>query len=605
MGTLRRTASLRLKNSQGFTIVEIAVSLVIVTMAIALVAGLGQQVMDLARRSKQTAAVIELRSKGNAITRNLDSWLGKLRSSPHTGAIFAACIPDPSAATSIFDCPAVDAGLLNNDPELKRIAGTQLHASSVSIVDMMGDKLAGSVDAPIFYDLEGRICETNCAFKATSYMLRSNPLLDSNPGNVRFVVKLEAQSNGQRQTPVRTQYLTIDVGSEWQQATGFCPTGSIKVGYLASGRPNCINPTKSCAAGTIHLGLDTNANPICKTPPSTCASTGGNVVINAAGDDLVCAASTPCNSGKIFLGYYAGTGVPMCSGLDASCPNGQVQIGITQSGANIEAQCKTLPSCQDSQKLSYDGSQFVCQNASVAYSCGEKEVVVGINEDGSLKCMPEERSLASTNLDCPSGKYVSGLLPDGTVKCENLPLSINNGGSNSNGQNANNGSNASSASNASNPSSGATSSGSTPPSTGGTLTLGNGDSTNWHCLHDINIKEECGDSDGCTIQFFLQVIGYYDEVRTYQVPMYLEEKNFSNNTYEGTYGHTYAEGQFILGVKSRYETISGPWGWAYVLNYKHAYCPGQNGTHGTPYSDPHTVSILVHPNVKAKVIFKD
>jgi len=597
METLRRRASLRNKNSQGFTIVEIAVSLVIVTMAIALVAGLGQQVMDLARRSKQTAAVIELRSKGNAITRNLESWLGKMRSSIHTGATFAACIPDPSAASSIFDCPAVDAGLLNSDAELKRIAGTQLHASSVALVDMMGDKLAGSTNAPVFYDLEGRVCDTNCAFKATSYMLRSNPLADSNPGNVRFVVKLEAQASAQRQAPVRTQYLTIDVGSEWQQATGFCPSGSIKVGYLSSGKPNCINPSKKCAAGTIHLGLDSNADPICKTPPTSCAGTGGNIVINAAGDDLVCAASSPCSSGKIFLGYYAGTGAPMCSGLDISCPSGQVQIGITQNGANLEAQCKALPSCQDSQKLSYDGSQFVCQNASVAYSCGEKEVVVGINEDGSLKCAPEERSLASTNLDCPSGKYVSGLLPDGTVKCENLPSSNNNGGATSGSNGGSTTGNA--GTNGSNGVDGTSSNLKT------SYDVSNPDTTTWECLHNINIKDHCGDADGCAIQFLFQHEAYYDQTLTYQVQMYLEEKTFSNNTYEGTYGYTYGDSSFILGVPSRFESLSGPWGWAYVLNYKHAYCPGQNGAHSTPYSDPYTVSILVHPSVKARVIFKD
>ncbi len=377
--------------------------------------GLGQQVLNLGKKSKQTAAVVEIRSKVNAITQNTSLWISKLRSSPITGQSISACLPDSSAISSIHDCPAIRADLLDNDPELKKIAGSQLHASSIPLVDMMGEKFAGTIDEPVFYDLEGRLCERDCAFKVSGIFLRTNPDTSSNPGNLRFVVKVQPHFSSKNSLPMKTQYLSVDVGSMWQEPVGLCPSGSIKVGYFSNGKPSCINPTKKCAAGTVHIGLDSSGEAICKAPPSSCSSNGASVVLNESGTDLVCSNqnnAAVCGSGEIFLGFYAGTGVPMCSGTNLSCPSGQVQIGIKQEGASLAAQCKTLPSCLDSQKLSYDGSQFVCQSSTVASACSSGQVVVGINADGSVKCDLLERAPANENPDDtaavhPSVKEVS------------------------------------------------------------------------------------------------------------------------------------------------------------------------------------------------------
>jgi len=410
---------------KGFAIAEVVIAFGLVAIAALIVGGLGQQVLNLAKSSKQTAASIELRTKTNSISRNLDSWLGKMRSSLETNGLYAACIPDPSSATSLFKCPAVDAALLDSDSELKRIAGTQLHAISAPVIDLLGERIAGTIEDPLYLDLDGRKCQQtnqlNCPLKSTGYFLRSNPAIDSTPGSVRFVVKIEANRASEQikgTAPQRTQYLSIDVGSEWQQIVGTCPAGSIKIGYLASGSPNCVHPTKKCAAGTVALGLDNSANPICATPPASCVS--GGAVVDTASNTLVCSSASPCSSNQIFLGYYSGTGTPMCSGTNISCPDGQVQTGIQGTTGSLTALCKTLPSCQDSQKLSYDGSQFVCQSATVASNCNDGEVVVGINTDGSAKCQPAERTLSSTNLSCDEGEYVAGLQPDGEVICRTL-----------------------------------------------------------------------------------------------------------------------------------------------------------------------------------------
>lgn len=423
MDSSSRVRSFYYKTRRGFAIAEVVIAIALVSMAVLIVGGLGQQVLNLAKSSRQTAAVIEIRTKTNSISRNLDSWLSKMRSSLETSGLYAACIPDPSAATSIFNCPAVDAAILDGDAELKRIAGTQLHAASAPVIDLLGERLAGTLADPLYLDLDGRKCQManpgeNCPLKSVGFFLRSNPLADSTPGSIRFVVKLEPNRSApanKGSAPQRTQYLSIDVGSEWNQVAGFCPAGSIKIGYLASGTPNCIHPTKKCASGTIALGLDSSANPICATPPASCPS--GGAIVDTASNTLVCSQNSPCSSNQIFLGYYSGTGTPMCSGTDISCPNGQVQVGIQGSAGSLTALCKTLPSCQDSQKLSYDGSQFVCKSASVASNCADGEVVTGINTDGSAICKPEERNLASTNLDCGANEVMVGIRSDGSVKC--------------------------------------------------------------------------------------------------------------------------------------------------------------------------------------------
>ncbi|MEZ4814029.1 MAG: hypothetical protein R3A80_02335 [Bdellovibrionota bacterium] len=415
----------------GFAIAEIVIALAMVSMAALIVGGLGQQVLNLAKSSRQTAASIELRTKTNSISRNLDSWLAKMRSSINTQGLYAACLPDNSAVSSIFNCPAVDDSLFDANSELKRIAGEQLHVSAAPLVDLLGEKLAGTIEEPLYLDLDGRNCthpnpSQTCPLKSTGFFLRSNPANDSTPGSIRFVVKLEQNRNApvsKGSSPLRTQYLSIDVGSEWQQSEAFCPKGSLKLGYLGNGQPNCVNPTaKKCDAGTLYLGLDNSSNPICQAPPSTC--TTGGVIIDTASNSLVCSSSTPCvGQGEIFMGYYSGTGSPICSKLNVSCPDGQVQVGLENTTAGAPAAlCKQLPSCDDSQKLSYDGSQFVCQSASVASTCAEGEVVVGINTDGSAQCQAAERGLSSTNLDCAPGEVMTGLRSDGSVKCKALAV---------------------------------------------------------------------------------------------------------------------------------------------------------------------------------------
>ncbi len=416
--------------SSGFSLIEIVVVLGITSISIGIVAGLFSQVAGLNRSTRQTSAVLEIRSKTSSMVRNLDSWLARMRSSVSTGEIYAACLPDSGAISSNFECPSVDGSILTNDSELQRLAGSQLKVVSAPIVDIMGEKIAGTEQDPMFFDVDSRPCvpnrqNNNCSFKSVGYFFRTNDDTKSNPGNVRFVVKLQPIRSLASSPPQRTQYFTIDVGSEWSVPStggGMCPVGSFKVGYLANGVPNCVKAQSAtdivCPPKSFLVGYGSDGVAQCKTIPP-CEK--GTLSMSASSGELECAQQSLCETGKVFLGYYSGSGKPICSDLQSSCKDGEVQIGLSlSSGSSFDSVCQKLPSCLDSQKLSYDGSEFVCKSATVASLCKAGEVVVGINTDGSAKCQIPVRAPANTVL-CKDDEIMIGENEDGSPKCRTAP----------------------------------------------------------------------------------------------------------------------------------------------------------------------------------------
>jgi len=413
-------------SKRGFALAEVIVALFFVTMAVVLVGGLGQQVMNLAKRSTQTGSILELRSMMNSITRNVDPWLSKMRSSVATQGVYAGCIPDPTVNISTFTCPSVAASLLSADPELARIAGTVFHVASSPIVDSMGEKIAGTLEAPVYLDIQGRPCQSSavdqCALRSTGYFLRSNAASDQDPGSVKFVLKIERNSLNATAgtTPMKPQYMSVDVGTDWKDLSPalaqMCPANTIKVGYLSNGNPRCVNPAKPCAdSSQFPIGTDTSGNTLCRSLPD-CSSTGGFAVVDSSGGNLVCSTQSPCGENKLFLGYFAGTGQPMCSSSSIKCASGQVQVGIAIANGNMTAECETPPACTDvNKRLSFNGEKFVCESVSVAASCGDDEVMSGIKADGTPSCV--SRNPASDDQSCTVGQEMYGIDSAGKIKC--------------------------------------------------------------------------------------------------------------------------------------------------------------------------------------------
>jgi len=411
---------------RGFTLIEVLVALLFVGAAVVLVAGLGQQVISLSKRSSQTGAILELRNMTNAISRNADTWLSAMRSSQHTQGIFAGCIPDPKSNVTTFACPVTETSLLA-DSDLKEIAenGTY-HIVSAPLVNNSGDLVAGSDSNPVYYTSEGRLCNSTnksaCALKSTGYFMRSNSDTAQDPGSIKFVIKVErnAANVASASTPMKPQYITMDLGVSWKDTSasfsGSCPANTLKIGYLSNGKPSCINPSKPCAdSNQVPIGLGADGSTLCKSLPD-CTSSGGHVVLNQAGNDLLCSNASPCGANKLFLGYFAGSGEPMCSSSSMKCSAGQVQTGISIASGEMKAECETLPSCADANmRLSFNGAKFVCESAVVVMTCASDQVMTGINADGTPNCT--QRAPASVVQKCPDGQVVDGLDAKGEITC--------------------------------------------------------------------------------------------------------------------------------------------------------------------------------------------
>lgn len=420
-----KRARVRFSSRDGFSMAEIMVGMFFITMAILLVGGLSQQVMQLAKKSSQTGTILEIRSMTNSITKNSDGWLNLMRSSTHTNGIYAGCIPDPKVNISTFSCPILDNSLLTSEPDLAAISNGQFHVVSAPIVSNSGEHIAGTIGAPVYLTTEGRACTDNdlskCAFKSTGFFMRSNNKNNEDPGAIKFVIKIERNplNVASGTTPMKPQFMSIDIGESWKDPTvmfgGLCPSGTVKIGYLSNGKPSCASTSKSCASSQLPIGVDEDGKPICKTLPN-CTGSGGGVVLNPNGTDLMCSSASPCGANKLFLGYFAGSGEPMCSGSEVKCPAGEIQTGITITGGEMKAECESLPSCTDTNKrLAFNGTNFVCEAAAVPISCGADEVMTGIGESGQPVCIA--RAPASEDQSCPAGQEMYGIDSAGKIKC--------------------------------------------------------------------------------------------------------------------------------------------------------------------------------------------
>jgi len=417
----------------GFAMTEIIMALFAVGIAAFLIAGLMRQLSLLGNKSNQTGVVFEFRNKVNAISKNPEEWLNRMRA---THGEYAACIPDAASVSSTFKCPDIYPNIKDDDSVLEKAAGPSLHVASGPMIDLLGEELAGSVENPLYLDLNGRPCAaespaTNCPLISTGYFLRSNNAANQNPGNVRFIVKLQRNLAALTKNPslgaMKPEFLSIELGTGWSQSSKKTPAGTIRVGYLADGTPRFLDPTldplKSCSSGQIYVGSGADGSVICKSLP-TCPS-GQNAAIGVNGEVECSSKTNPCTANQVFLGFYSGSGQPMCTGLTSSCSAPAVQMGLTPEGNAI---CKDVPStCTPEQKVSYNGLNFSCVDDVLGKSCEDGEIMTGVDSAGQPVCKEDKTILTSAKLDCEPGFYVSGIESDGSVKCaelvaNNLPL---------------------------------------------------------------------------------------------------------------------------------------------------------------------------------------
>ena len=132
--------------------------------------------------------------------------------------------------------------------------------------------------------------------------------------------------------------------------------------------------------------------------------------------------------------------------------------------------------------------------------------------------------------------------------------------------------------------------------------------TTYQCIDDVDLEDYCGDEDGCMVRFFMNHKTNGDDlVRTVEALIYMEEpETFSNNQRATIYGWTRGEGggdvawQRGDGIE---QNVYAPWGWAWIRDFKTT--GGCSVGPNVEYTNPYTFSLMVHPAVRAKIIFYD
>lgn len=394
---------------------------------------LNKGIGDISKQAKSTDTLLKVQNFSVQGIRNMDALLGQLRGSVETGAIFAGCLPDSSSLNPSYNCPPVDPDIVSQDPQIQELAGNVYSVSSVPIVDTNGRHLAGTTSAPKLFKLDGTDCNgarENCAFESTGYLLRSNPATDSDPGAVKLTVRLSSIADSAAGVPpTKPRYATVDLSQDWKVTSSpgsggpaSCPTGSVKIGYLPNGFPNCVSSSSNCNSGELAVGVDADGNALCEEVPSCPA--GEHAVFSPTGSGLSCSNTSPCTGNTVFMGFESGTGAPICKSPDTQCAAGELQIGLNTSGSNdIEAKCTPFPTCPSTEYLTLIGEELVCQAPGAKpeitkFACldsdgeiDETQEIYGVDEIGNALCRdrpeppPRKPETPTLNLGACSSEY--------------------------------------------------------------------------------------------------------------------------------------------------------------------------------------------------------
>jgi hypothetical protein len=140
-------------STRGMSIVSVMVGIGIAGAAAYILSDLMISNSKLNRSSRMSSSILEIRNQFATVSKDPAFWLTKLRESSSTKDVFAPCLVNTPNPT--YNCPSVDDTLFEQDPELKKIAGA-FHPASTPLVDINGQKIAGTIKEPHYMDTETR-----------------------------------------------------------------------------------------------------------------------------------------------------------------------------------------------------------------------------------------------------------------------------------------------------------------------------------------------------------------------------------------------------------------------------------------------------------------
>ncbi len=209
--------------------------------------------------------------------------------------------------------------------------------------------------------------------------------------------------------------------------------------------------TQECAAGTELRGFNpTTGRVICKPRGIACGPDEALVGVKNAADgslEAVCGPVNKCAAGLVLAETSSASAGPVCvQNLPGNCGTGHVQYGTNADGT---PQCANImTNCPESQVLVGVSDRtpicgIVPNNFNTA--CGPNTIQIGNNPDGTAKCRAVTCAAGTyfrgLNWDgseicsgdqtasgnCPLGQYVTGIGAGGVVNCAYLPTQVDIG----------------------------------------------------------------------------------------------------------------------------------------------------------------------------------
>jgi prepilin-type N-terminal cleavage/methylation domain-containing protein len=426
------------KKSRGFSLIEVLVSLGLLTIGLLIVGTLAQQLARLSNKAKTTGVSIDFKSAAFAIQRDPAQWLDKMRGKY---APYETCLSIKGDNLAVDGCPTayapdkltdmaddqVTADILQDD-KLKDLS-KGLFLARAPIYDSRGnllaggslsDKSSGHVNSARYLNYDGSDCtktSAECPLMSIGFFGRTNKDNTGAPGYARFIAMMTKNPNNKLQSniPMAAQFSYVDIPDSGSATSGFCDKDTqVWAGTKTDGTPWCVSKTKSCDPGSIAVGID-DKGPICVVPPACPAD---QKAVLGPNNTIVCAPYSNCDKGYVELGNQPGH--PICLSIANGCTDGQVQMGLIDKGNGVYApDCQPIPLCGKGETPVYEHNKFTCepdQKVTASDQCMKKdEFVVHVDKlTGNVECKPFSGVTNGTDGEDGKDGTTTGSGADGT-----------------------------------------------------------------------------------------------------------------------------------------------------------------------------------------------
>lgn len=250
---------MRLKNCEGFTLIEVMISLGIIGLATLALTSVMQIFYNASSKSDVKSVILELQLRTYFAQESVDEWIYKITNPSlpiYYTAELASCLVDPvSGVTPV--CPKALTSLELApylDSELKTYLALGKTISAVAYKDTEARPIAGTLSSPLYFGKSGQIVTDRslASLVSVGFLVRDNASGD--PGKVVLLNRIASIVNNQEGTYTKTVWLRLNLGTRWR---------------LISGAPNQHVVQGSCDAGQYVSGVDTVTGQVTCMPIET------------------------------------------------------------------------------------------------------------------------------------------------------------------------------------------------------------------------------------------------------------------------------------------------------------------------------------------------